>query len=327
MGPVASGGNACPGPKSLYASRGLERTGDRRGGGLSTHAKGFFITLLAVLVISPDGLLVRLVAADIWTLLFWRGLLMGTGIALGLLCLYRGRTWAAFRDLGWPGFTVALLFALCTVAFIVSITNTTVANTLFIVSTSPLFSALIAWRLLGEAVAPRTWGAIALALVGIGIIASGGLDSGSIIGNLAALAAALSLAGGFSLIRRHRDRDMVPAAALSGWMTALLVLPLAQPAAIAGGDVAVLLVMGLVMLPLSFALMTIGPRYLPAPEVGLILLLESILGPLWVWLAIGETPGDRTLLGGAIVIGTLAGHAAWTLFRPPRAAAVGSAGS
>ena len=289
--------------------------------GLSTHAKGLLISGLGVLAITPDGLLIRLIAADPWTLLFWRGLLSAIGIGVGLMFIYRGRTWAIFRSVGWAGILTAVLFGTGTVTFIVSITHTTVANTLFIVSTSPLFAALIAWRLMGEPVAPRTWVAIALALLGIGVIASGGLDRGSIVGNLAGLATALTLAASFSLIRHHRARNMVPTMALGGLVTAVMVVPLAQPAALAGGDLVVLLAMGLVMLPVSFGLMAIGPRYIPAPEVSLVLLLEAVLGPLWVWLALGEDPGLRTLAGGAVVIGTLAVHSVVTLRRAPARAA------
>ncbi len=293
--------------------------------GLSTHAKGLLITGIGVLAITPDGLLIRLIAADSWTLLFWRGLLSAIGLGIGLLFIYRGRTWAIFRGVGWAGILVAVLFGTGTVTFIVSITHTTVANTLFIVSTSPLFAALIAWRLMGEPVAPRTWVAIVLALVGIGVIASGGLDRGSIIGNLAGLATALTLAASFSLIRHHRDRDMVPTMALGGLVTAVMVIPLAQPATLGGGDLVVLLAMGLVMLPVSFGLMAIGPRYIPAPEVSLMLLMEAVLGPLWVWLALGEDPGLRTIAGGAMVIGTLAVHSVITLRRTPARCAAATA--
>ena len=283
--------------------------------GLPDHAKGLLITGLGVLIITPDGLLVRLIAADSWTLTFWRGLLVAVGLGLGLIAVYRGGTWAVLRGIGRAGLWTSLLFGIGTVTFILSITHTTVANTLFIVSTSPLFAALMAWRFLGERVTGGTWAAIGLALIGIGVIASGGLDSGALVGNVAALVTALTLAGSFSIIRHHRDRNMVPTMALSGLVTAVLVLPLAQPAAVGAGDVGVLAFMGLVMLPLSFALLSIGPRYIPAPEVSLMLLLESVLGPLWVWLALGEDPGARTLLGGAIVIATLAGHALVTLRR------------
>lgn len=276
---------------------------------LSTHAKGLLITGVGVLIITPDGLLTRLIQSDSWTLLFWRSLLSSASLLLLLFILYRRQSWARIRAIGLPGLIVAALFGVGNVTFILAITSTTVANTLFITSTTPLFAALIAWRLMGEAVPRRTWIAIALALVGIAIIASQGFAGGSLFGNSAALTTAMALAAAFSLIRYHKNRDLVPAMALSTAIAALIALPFATPSAISLSDAGWLTVMGLVMLPLAFALMVIGPRYIPVPEVSLILLLEAILGPLWVWLAVGEEPGARTLVGGAVVIVTLSANA------------------
>jgi drug/metabolite transporter (DMT)-like permease len=112
----------------------------------------------------------------------------------------------------------------------------------------------------------------------------------------------------FALTRRYRERYVVPAMALSGVFSALLVLPVASPLSVASSDVAALGVMGLVVLPLSFGLIFLGPRYIPAPEVSLVLLLEAVLGPYWVWLALGEEPSARTLVGGSVVLATLALH-------------------
>ena len=281
--------------------------------GLSKHTKGLLITGLGVLIMTPDGLLVRLVAADPWTLLFWRGLLAAVGLTLGLLLIYRRRTWHVFRQIGWAGIVTGIIFGAGTCAFILGMTHTTVANTLFIVSTSPLFAALIAWLVLREAVPTRTWGAIAVTVIGIAVIVSGGLDIGSVLGNLAALAAALTLAVNFCTLRHYQDRNMVPAMAVGGLTAALIALPLAAPLSIGGDDLPVLAVMGLVMIPLSFGLLFVGPRYLPAPEVGLMLLLEAVLGPLWVWVVIGEDPGIAAIIGGAIVIGALAAHSTLAL--------------
>ena len=283
--------------------------------GLSSHAKGLLITGLGVLIITPDSLLIRLISVDPWTLLFWRGLLSAIGMNAALLVLYRGRAWSQVRQIGGAGAIVAGIFGIGTVTFIVSITHTTAANTLFIVSTSPLFAALAAWLLMREPVSRRTWIAIAFSITGIGVIASGGMDEGTLTGNLSALATAVILGTSFALVRRHRARNMVPAMGLGGLVTAAIAFPLAQPLSVVATDVWLLMVMGLVMLPLSFSLMFIGPRYIPAPEVSLLLLLEAVLGPLWVWMALGEDPGARTLAGGFIVLATLAAHSLIRLSR------------
>ena len=281
---------------------------------LSNHLKGLLITGLGVFVITPDGLLTRLIAADVWTLTFWRGLLSAIGMGLLLFFIYRKQMGARIREIGWPGLVVALMFGLGSVAFVYAITHTTVANTLLLVNTSPMFAALIAWGILHETVLVRTWIVIVIVLIGVVVIAfAGGGDGGSLWGNLAALWAALSNAISLSVTRRYKDRSMVPAIALGSFVSALVALPLAQPGSVNNSDVMVLLGMGLIMLPLSFALMFIGPRYIPAPEVSLMMLLESLLGPLWVWLALSEAPGVYTLIGGTIIVTALAANAVLTL--------------
>lgn len=286
--------------------------------GRSSHARGLLLTSLGVLVITPDSLLIRLISADPWTLLFWRGVLSAVGMQMALLILFRRETLNEVKQIGVAGVVLAAIFGIGTVTFIVSITHTTAANTLFIVSTSPMFAALAAWVLMREPVSLRTWVAMLCSLAGIGVIASGGLKGSTLIGNAAALATALILGFSFALVRRHRARNMVPAMGLSGLITAMVALPMAHPLEVNPSDFGVLIVMGLVMLPLSFGLMFTGPRHLPAPEVSLVLLLEAVLGPLWVWLALGEDPGARTLVGGAIVLTTLAVHSAVLLSHTDR---------
>ncbi len=280
---------------------------------LSPHAKGLLITTAGVLVLTPDSLLIRLVSADPWTLTFWRGVLYAFGMSVAVAAFYGRRTRQQFLALGKGGLLLGAIFGIGKVSFILSITNTTAANTLFIVSTSPLFAAVAAWVMMREPVTPRTWLAMAFALLGIGVIASEGINGGGIIGNVAALITAMVLGTSFALARRYRERNVIPAMALSGLVSALLVLPLASPLTVVASDLAALALMGLVVLPLSFSLIFIGPRYIPAPEVSLVLLLEAVLGPYWVWLALGEEPGARTLLGGVIVLATLAAHSALRL--------------
>lgn len=275
---------------------------------MSDHIKGLLITGAGVLAITPDSLLVRLIAADDWTLLFWRGLLQGLAILLGCAVIYRGQFLPTVRAVGRAGLWFALIFAVGTVFFILSLGLTKVANTLFIVSSAPLFAALISWVFLGERPPLRTWLAIACALFGIAVIASGSIEEGqsSLLGDLAALGAALSMAGTFSIARHARARTLVPAMGLAGLLTALLVVPVAAPLSVASEDLLWLALMGLVVLPVGFGLMTVGPRYIPAAEVSLLLLLEAVLGPFWVWWALGEHPGATGLIGGTIVLGTLA---------------------
>lgn len=282
-------------------------------GQLPDHAKGMLITVAGVLAISPDSLLVRLVSTDIWTLLFWRGLLVALVLAIGLAAAHRARTAAAFAAVGRTGLIFAVLFSLNSFTFVYAVNTTTVANALVLISAAPFFAALIAIVFLRESVRRRTWLAILASFAGILVIvsgsASGGARPGALPGDLAALVTAFGLAIQFNLLRRARHVNMIPAIALGSLLTAAIGLPLGEPLAVGARDALWLGLLGLAVMPAATILIATGPRYLPAPEVSLILLLETVLGPLWVWLALGEVPSQRTFLGGAIVVAALAAHA------------------
>lgn len=276
---------------------------------MNDYLKGLMITVIGVLVITPDSLLIRLIDADSWTVIFWRNSLSGFAILLGLLLYYRRDFIPKMLGIGWAGLAMGVVWALGTFCFVFSIQNTLVANTLFIVSTSPVFAALIAWLVLREPVSRRTWLTIAFSLCGIAIIAFGsmGADSqGSITGDLAALVTALAVAISFSIARRNRSVSMIPAIGLSSVVAGLVAFPFAGTLAESADKVIPIVLIGLVVAPLGASLMVIGPRYLPAADVSLLLLLEAVLGPLWVWWMLSEYPGIYTLVGGAFVLMTLA---------------------
>lgn len=279
----------------------------------SEHAKGLVITSLGVLILTPDSLLVRLIGGDPWALIFWRGLLMAAGLGLGLLLVHRGETLARCRAIGGQGVLAALLISITTLCFIQGLAHTTVANTLIIISASPIFAAIFSRLFLAEAVPLRTWLAIVAVLVGIGILVADSLGlvgrQGSVVGDLIALTGAIAFGAAFTVVRRGKAVSMVPASALSGLMSALIALAVGPTLAMAPAAWPLLLLLGLGILPVATALIMLGPRYLPAPEVSLLLLLETVLGPFWVWLVLGEEPSPWALLGGAIVLGTLALHA------------------
>ena len=165
-----------------------------------------------------------------------------------------------------------------------------------------------------EPIPVRTWFAILLVGIGIFIISSDSENqASSLFGDIAAMAGSFFLASGFSIVRRFPAISTFPVISTSGLLTALIILPLAQPFSVTQADLGYLMIMGIYMVPIGTALMFLGPRYIPAPEVGLMLLLESILGPIWVWWALGEQPGTRTFIGGAIILSTLAINTAWVL--------------
>jgi len=273
------------------------------------YAKGVMITFLGVLVISPDTLLLRLIEGDTWMLLFWRGALSGIAIMVWFVVVNGTKARRMIADTGWGGAMIGAVFSLGSICFVYSATHTLVANTLFITSTSPVFAALIAWLVLGERVGLRTWVTILVTLTGIGVIAAGsfGADSkGGLDGDLAALGAALALAVTFSIARARRGVSMVPAMALAAFLTAAVAAVLSGSLAVPQSSVIWVALLGLGVVPLGVALLATGPRYIPAADVSLILLLEAVFGPVLVWLVLGELPGAATWIGGAIVLGALA---------------------
>ena len=292
---------------------------------LSDHAKGLLITAAGVLIISPDGLLTRLIETDHWNMIFWRALLLSFGMWLMISFLNPNRVRRQYATVRGPGLLMVGAYSLGTISFVYAITHTSVANTLIILSSTPLFAALISRVLLREKIEPRTMIAILLVAVGIAVIASGsvGAHAGAqngLLGDLAAIAGSFFLACGFTFVRRFPGISSFSAISCSGVLTALLILPLASPLAITPSDFGYLLIMGLYVVPIGTALMFIGPRYIPAAEVGLLLLLESVLGPVWVWLVLAEQPGFSTLAGGAIVLSTLAINTVWSLRQQRRRA-------
>lgn len=286
--------------------------------GLSTHTYGLLITVLGVLILCPDTLLIRLVQAEgggQWTIAFWRGILT----AVGLMVFYRmaeggGSLKLFFRVDRWV-IAAALTMGIQALAFILSVANTSVANTLIIVATGPLFTALFAWAFLSERPPLRTWVTIVVAFVGMLVIFYHDLGSVSLLGDALALVTAVGLGITFVIVRHRKAVNMMPAMSIGKLGSAIAVFPLAAPFDMTATGLGLMFLLGLVILPLSFGLLTLGPRYIPAPEVSLLLLLETVLGPLIVWLAINETASASTIVGGLIVLAALAGNAAvglWT---------------
>lgn len=290
---------------------------------LSEHNRGLLLVFTAVLILSPDALLVRLINCDLWSLLFWRCLLTGTMMAIFLLLRYRQHFWRSFYATGRTGLVSALVLCGGSLLFVSSLKQTAAANALIILAATPLFSSLLSCLFLREKVAPRTWLAIFICFGGILLIFSGSLQSGLLLGDLLALGATSMWAINLVILRRAKTVNMIPANVIGNFLAVPIVLLLgAQPLTISAADFSYLLLLGGLVLPVSFAMITLGPRYLPAPEVSLILLTETILGPIWVWLALGEVPRQTTLIAGMLIVGTLAMHTLLSLRSARRMPAV-----
>lgn len=277
-----------------------------------TYWTGIALTGLGALVLSPDALLFRLLESSIWTATFWRMLLMGGTILAMLILTRRMRLLGDVITIGWVFIPAALCMSFSNLGFVYALTHSTVAETLTILATAPVFAAIFA-ALLGETPPIRTWIAAGVIAVGIAIIFSAGIELGSLAGNAAAICAAIGIAAFFTFGRIKRECDMTSVLCAAGLTTAAACSFMAESLRPEPSDWPTLLMIGVIILPIAFTLITLGPRRLPAAEVGLLMLLETALGPLWVWMALDEMPTRATLLGGALIISALAAHslAAW----------------
>jgi drug/metabolite transporter (DMT)-like permease len=277
------------------------------------HARGLALAVTGILILTPDSLLIRLITVDHWSLLFWRGLMTFVTLTLWQFYNHRRGTLARFQAIGVAGLMVALLIALNTSLFVISIRHTAVANTLVLLSAAPLFAAVFSSLFLREHAPLRTWIATVIGIACIALIMAESRAAANLIGDGAALAMTITMAAILTLLRSMRSDNAVPIVALSGLLLALAMLLPSQPFSLSDRDWFYMSLLGLVVIPVSFALVLTAPRYLPAPEVGLIFLLETILGPFLVWLVLGEEPPVATLIGGVVLIITLAGHAVLSL--------------
>lgn len=226
---------------------------------------------------------------------------------MGLLAL---RGTAPFREVlstGRYGVLYVVTLAISGVLFVVAISLTSVANAVFIIAAMPVFASVFSWIFLGERISPRMALTIAAVIPGLGLIAygSGETENASWRGDLAAVLVAASFAAGLTAARRVRHVSMVPAVPIAYCGSALVLLPFIDPFVIPASQIPVLLIYG-VFIVCSASLLALGPRYITSAEVALLILLESVLAPLLVWIVLGENPGSWALTGGAIVVGALA---------------------
>ena len=282
-----------------------------------THRRGFLLTLFGVLVLTPDTLVIRLIDIDPWTMSFWRGAMMAVSLYVAYSLVRRGKTLSDTMKLGAAGLAVAVIYALNKISFVFAVDHTQVANVLIILASTPLMAALLSIVILKEHVSKSTWAAIITGMTGVVIVVGHGFQAETWLGDIFAFITALALAVMFIIIRHHKHVNMIPAAALGAALSAIIAAPFADPMSVAPGNWGLLLLLGFVVLPLSFGLITLGPRTVPAPEVALLLLLETALGPLWVWIVINEVPNETVIIGGVVVISAVVLQSAWR-FRPSR---------
>ena len=281
--------------------------------------RGGLLVACAAVCWSSGGLIARLVTTGPWTTSLWRGLFASLFLTLVLRIANRRNIVAQWRDGGGPVLIAAVCMATASTCFIFALSRTSVANTLILMSTGPFVAGLLGWTLLGERVAPRTWLTMGVGLAGAVVMVSNSYDGGAIVGDLLAVVMAGSFATATVVVRRHPQIQMAPAAALATALTALVALPLSDPLATAPRDLVLLAFFGVGQFGAGFLLFMAGARLIPAAESSLIGMLETVLGPLWVWLVLDERPGTATLTGGALILAALLANTLVDLVTPRRA--------
>lgn len=270
------------------------------------HRRGLLMVAMGAIVLSFDALLVRLAATDSWNVVFWRGFFIA--LSMGAATVVAGQ-WRGLRQFPAQAAVSSVLSGLGSSLFVLAVMHTQVANVVVILSGAPLFAAVFTRCFLAEPVPLRTWLAIVVAIFGIAIVFAGSLGGAGWLGDAFAVAAAAAMGGNLTLLRRYPTLDRTPLIAAAGLVSLLLAVPWAQPLGLGGQAYAVLAVMGLLQMPLALILLNNGTRYLPSAEVALFLVLETILGTLWVWWLLAERPPEMTFLGGGLVVATLVIHA------------------
>ncbi len=274
---------------------------------MDDHVKGLLITAGGVLAITPDALLIKMSGMAAPSLFFWRGMLVALMMTLPFVFIWRGKFIANWRAIGWPGIGVALCYAISTACFVAANTMTVAANVLVIVATAPLFSSIFSTLLLREPTPPRTWIASIIALAGVALVGADEISRDAGLGELLALGCAAFVSLSFVIIRKAKAVSMIPGTALGALIMGTVGcfwfdVPAGETEWIA------VLASGLFFIPLAYLGLTVGPRYISAPEVGLFLLLETVVGPIWVWLVLAETPNQWGLIGGALILSALLGN-------------------
>ena len=280
---------------------------------LSNQQKGSLLAFVGVMFITPDSLFIRLSSIDTWELLFYRGAIPSVVILIALILFYKSNLIKVTFAMGLAGLFYALTFSITNITFIVSIQNTNVANTLVMIATAPMLSAILAAVFLKENPDKNTWIAILITFLAVVYIFFDSFKLGNFFGDIFGLITALGLAVGANIIRSVRDKDLVPAAVIGKFLVAIFALFFVDNLILQGRDNIIVPLMCIMCVGIPFVLVTIAPRFITAAEVNLFFLLETIIGPIWVWLIIKEQPSIETIYGGILIIITIAVHSFYKL--------------
>ena len=268
-----------------------------------TKLPGPLLVFLGACSLSFGGLIVKsFEGATLWQILFWRSLFFSLTVLAFLIISYRQKTFKAFKDSGLPGFIggITLSFGFC--GYVFAMYNTTVANTNFIISLQILFLAIFGFFFLKEKISLITLISIILAMSGVLLMVGNSLSPGELSGNLAAFTMPITFAVLIMIVRKFPSVDMVPAQFVAGISSCLIGLSFSPTIMISTHDIFLGFLAGFFQIGFGFIFITIGARTTPSAMVGIIMLSESVLGPIWAFLFVSEIPSLYGLIGGAIIL-------------------------
>jgi len=275
---------------------------------LSNQKKGSLLAFIAVMLITPDSIFIRLSNIETWGMLFYRGAIPFVVVLIGLIFFYKNNLLKALVGIGYPGIFYVISFSICNITFIISIQNTNVANTLVMIAMAPMLSAILGSIFLKEVPDSKTWIAIIITLISVTYIFHDSIEMGNFYGDLFGIITAFGLACNAVIARYAKNKDLVPSALIGKLCVAIFALFFVDNFSLLGTDLIFIPLMCIMCVAIPFVLVTIAPRFIPAEEVNLFFLLETIIGPFWVWMIIKEQPSIETIQGGVVIILTIAIH-------------------
>jgi drug/metabolite transporter (DMT)-like permease len=285
-------------------------------GGIGSHAYGVALVAVAAVLWSTAGLFVRLLDLDVWTMLAWRSLFAAISLALVVGIQSQWSAMDAARKAGWPGLAAVPLSVISMGSYVIALTLTTVANVMIVYATVPFVAAGVAYFWVGEQAKSRVLLASGIALAGIVIMAGAATRPQDIAGNAIAFLMTLAFGGQLVMARRYPSLDMALINAVGAALCAAICWPFATPGIPNLQQLGILALFGVTTTALAYLLFLTGGRHIPSGEAGLIGLLDVVLGPVWVWLAFAEQPGQPAIIGGSLVLASVVWYLAgqrWNL--------------
>jgi drug/metabolite transporter (DMT)-like permease len=270
---------------------------------LIKNIPGPVLIFMGALSLSFGGLLVKsFEGSTLWQILFWRSLFFSLTVLAFLIISYKKKTFQAFYESGLPGFFGGIILSFGFCGYVFAMYNTTVANTNFIISLQILFLAIFGYFFLKEKISTITLTSIVLAISGVFLMVGNSLSPGELSGNLAAFTMPITFAVLIMIVRKFPTVDMVPAQFVAGISSCLIGFLLSNKLMISSHDIFLGFLAGFFQVGFGFIFITIGARSTPSAMVGVIMLSESVLGPIWAFLFVSERPSMFGLIGGAIIL-------------------------